>query len=204
MKDYDSIIHFTISSDMSSCYQNACAAAELTGKVYVVDSRSLSTGIAHLALDAAEMARAGMEASQIKAELDRRKEKLDVSFVLSTLEYLSKGGRCSAVAAFGANLLKIRPCIEVKNGRMGVGKNYRGNFDKCLAQYVQDKLAEAGTPDTRRIFITDSGAEDETWTAVRNELLKYAPFEEIIHTRAGCTISSHCGPGCLGILFYRK
>ncbi len=204
LKDCDSVIHFTISSDMSSCYQNACVAAEMTGNVHVVDSRSLSTGIGHLVLDAAEMARAGMEASDIKAELDRRKEKLDVSFVLSTLDYLSKGGRCSAVAAFGANLLKIRPCIEVKDGRMGVGKKYRGNFEKCLAQYVQDKLAEAGTPDTRRIFITDSGVAEETWRAVRDELLKCAPFEEIIHTRAGCTISSHCGPGCLGILFYRR
>ncbi len=204
LREYDAIVHFTISSDMSSCYQNACVAAEATGNVYVVDSRSLSSGIGQLVLDAAEMAAAGTAAADIKAELDRRKERLDVSFVVSTLDYLSKGGRCSSVAAFGANLLRIRPCIEVRDGKMGVGKKYRGNFDKCLVQYVQDKLAEAETADTRRIFVTDSGVPEETYRVVRETILKCAPFKEIIHTRAGCTISNHCGPGCLGILFYRK
>jgi DegV family protein with EDD domain len=204
LKEYEAIVHFTISSDMSSCYQNACLAAEVTGNVYVIDSRNLSTGIGHLVMDAAEMAAKGISAADIKAELDRKKEKLDVSFVLSTLDYLSKGGRCSAVAAFGANLLKIRPCIEVRDGKMGVGKKYRGVFEKCLVQYVQDKLADVNSVDTKRIFITDSGVEEEIWQLVRETLLKIAPFEEIIHTRAGCTVSSHCGPGCLGILFYRK
>ncbi len=204
LKEYDAIIHFTISSDMSSCYQNACIAAEGLKNVYIIDSMNLSTGIGHLVLNAAELAAEGRSAEEIYNILLKKREKLDVSFVLSTLEYLSKGGRCSAVAAFGANLLKIRPCIEVKNGKMGVGKKYRGNFDKCLLQYIQDKLEDPASLDTKRIFVTDSGVEEETWLAVRSAILDIAPFEEIIHTRAGCTVSNHCGPGTLGILFYRK
>ena len=204
LREYDAIIHFTISSDMSSCYQNACIAAESFKNVFVIDSLNLSTGIGHLVLNAAELAAEEMPAEEIYKLLIKKREKLDVSFVLSTLEYLSKGGRCSSVAAFGANLLKIRPCIEVKNGKMGVGKKYRGNFEKCLMQYIQDKLEDPATLDTKRIFVTDSGVTEETWLAVKAAILDIAPFDEIIHTRAGCTVSNHCGPGTLGILFFRK
>lgn len=204
LKDYDAIIHFTISSDMSSCYQNACIAAQNLSNVYVIDSLNLSTGIGHLVLDAAEHAGEGKQPEEIVRIIENKREKLDVSFVISTLEYLSKGGRCSAVAAFGANLLKIRPCIEVKNGKMGVGKKYRGSFEKCLTQYVQDKLENKDSLDLKRIFITDSGVPEEVRLAVREQVLSIAPFEEVIHTRAGCTVSNHCGPGTLGILFYRK
>ena len=200
----DAIVHFTISSAMSSCYQNACLAAEELGNVYVVDSENLSTGIGHLVLDACIMAREGMDAADIKEELDRRKKKLDVSFVLSTLEYLRRGGRCSTVAAMGANLLKLHPCIQVRNATMGVGKKYRGAIQSCLVSYVKDKLAEPDTVDPRRIFITDSGFDEETRALVEETVRACVPFEEIYHTRAGCTVSCHCGPGCLGILFYRK
>ena len=157
LREYDAVIHFTISSAMSACYQNACAAAAETGNVWVVDSRNLSTGIAHLVLDACEMAQAGMAPEDIHRELERRREKLDVSFVVDTLEYLRKGGRCTAVAAIGANLLKLHPCIYVKDGVMGVGKKYRGKLENCLTAYVKDRLASPDTVDTRRIFITDSG-----------------------------------------------
>jgi DegV family protein with EDD domain len=204
LKSCDAIVHFTISSEMSVCYQNACLAAQELGQVYVVDSRNLSTGIGHLVLDACELAQAGMDAADIQAELDRRKDKLDVSFVLSTLEYLRRGGRCTAVAALGANLLKLHPCIVVQNGTMGVGKKYRGNIQSCLVSYVKDRLANPETLDTRRIFITDSGFDDATRDLVERTVLECAPFQEIIRTRAGCTVSCHCGPGCLGILFYRK
>ena len=204
LQECDAIVHFTISSAMSGCYQNACLAAEEVGNVYVVDSENLSTGIGHLVLDACLMAEQGMDAADIKAELDERKKKLDVSFVLSTLEYLRRGGRCTTVAAMGANLLKLHPCIGVTNGKMGVGKKYRGNIQSCLVQYVKDKLAEPDTVDPRRIFITDSGFDEETRMLVEETVRACVPFEEVIHTRAGCTISCHCGPGCLGILFYRK
>ena len=204
LKDHDAVIHFTISSDMSSCYQNACIAAQEVGNVWVVDSRNLSTGIAHLVLDACDLAKSGMAPADIHSELERRREKLDVSFVVDTLDYLRKGGRCSAVAALGANLLKLHPCIYVKDGQMGVGKKYRGKLKDCLINYVKERLADADTVDTRRIFITDSGVDEAIRDEVEATLRSLLPFEEIIRTRAGCTVSSHCGPGTLGILFYRK
>ena len=201
---YDAVIHFTISSDMSACYQNACLAAQEVGNVWVLDSRNLSTGIAHLVLDACELAESGMDAAEIHRELGRRREKLDVSFVVDTLEYLRKGGRCSAAAAIGANLLKLHPCIFVKDGKMDVGKKYRGKMSACLTAYVKDRLADPDTVDCRRIFITDSGVDEALRQSVEQTVRSLAPFAEVIHTRAGCTISSHCGPGTLGILFYRK
>ena len=204
LKDYDAIVHFTISSEMSACYQNACIAAEELGNVYVVDSRNLSTGIAHLVLDACEMAQQGMDAADIHKALEAKREKLDVSFVVSTLEYLRKGGRCTAVAAIGANLLKLHPCIFVKDGAMGVGKKYRGKMADCLVSYVKDRLGDMSTVDTRRIFITDSGIDDEIRDLVEKTVREMGDFQEVIRTRAGCTVSCHCGPGTLGILFYRK
>ena len=204
LREYDAIVHFTISSEMSACYQNACLAAEELGNVFVVDSRNLSTGIGHLVLDAAELAAEGVPADEIRRILEERREKLDVSFVLSTLEYLRRGGRCTTVAALGANLLKLHPCIVVKDGTMGVGKKYRGNIQSCLVSYVRDKLSEPDTVDPRRVFITDSGFDEETRALVEKTVRECVPFEEVYHTRAGCTVSCHCGPGCLGILFYRR
>ena len=204
LAECDAIVHFTISAEMSSCYQNACLAAEELGNVYVVDSRNLSTGIALLVLDACDLAAAGVAAEEIKKTLDARKEKLDVSFLVSTLDYLRKGGRCTALAALGANLLKLHPCIYVKDGVMDVGRKYRGAMGRCLTTYVKDQLGDVSTVDTRRIFITDSGIDQEIRDAVEKTVRELAPFEEIIHTRAGCTVSCHCGPGTLGILFYRK
>ena len=205
LKDHDEIVHFTISSEMSACYQNAVAAGEdFPGKVFVIDARNLSTGIGHLVLDAALLAREGKSGAEIKAILDQRKDKLNVSFVIDTLEYLRKGGRCSSVAALGANLLKLKPCIEVKNGVMGVGKKYRGTLDKCLEAYVRERIEGHTDVDYRRIFITDSGVDDQEVERVAEMLRSYGPFEEILHTRAGSTISSHCGPKCLGILYYNK
>lgn len=201
---YDAIIHFTISSEMSSSFQNATLAGEQVGNVYVIDSRNLSTGIGHLVLDAAILAESGMDAAEIVKVLEEKKEKLDVSFVLDTLKYLSLGGRCSSLVALGANLLNIKPSIQVKNGKMGVGKKYRCSFDRALIRYVQDKLAEPETVDPSRIFITDSGVSEELKEAVERAVLSCVPFQEVHHTRAGCTISNHCGPNCLGILFYRK
>ncbi len=204
LREYDEIVHFTISSEMSACYQNACITAEELGNVYVVDSRNLSTGIGHLVLDACLLAEEGRDAASIKAELDERQKKLDVSFVLTTLEYLRRGGRCTAVAALGANMLKLHPCINVVDGRMGVGKKYRGNMQSCLVQYVKDKLADPDSVDPRRVFITDSGFDEQTRDLVEKTVRECVPFAEVYRTRAGCTVSCHCGPGCLGILFYRK
>lgn len=204
LKEYDAVIHFNISASMSACHQNAKLAAAEFENVYVVDSANLSAGQGHLVLDACLMAAQGMEASAIAEELDSRKTKVDASFVVDTLEYLRRGGRCTALAAMGANLLRLHPCISVKDGAMGVGKKYRGNMKACLVEYVKDKLAEPDTVDPRRVFITDSGVDEEIRQIVEETVLSIVPFEEVIHSRAGCTVSCHCGPGTLGILFFRK
>ena len=127
-----------------------------------------------------------------------------MSFVLETLEYLSRGGRCSSLAAFGANLMQIRPCIEVRAGKMGVGRKYRGQLTRCMLKYIRERLADVDTLDLKRIFYTDSGLDEETYRQIEETIRECAPFAEIIHGDAGCTISNHCGPHCMGILFYRK
>lgn len=204
-RNYDAVIHFHISGEMSACYQNALIAAKEVGGIYPIDSRNLSTGIGHLVLDSAILAREGKEPHEICDIINAKKEKLEVSFVLDTLEYLRKGGRCSSVAALGANLLSLHPCIEVKDGKMGVGKKYRGTIEKCIAKYIEDRLKDRDDVDYSRIFITRSyGFSQEALDSMKKLVAELGPFEEILETEAGCTISSHCGPKCLGILFYRK
>ncbi len=205
LEDCDALIHFHISSSMSSCYQNACIAAEEVENVYPIDSANLSTGIGHLIIDAWEMAEQGMAAEEIVAEINARRGKVEASFVVDNVSYLHKGGRCSAVAALGANLLGLKPCIEVTDGAMGVSKKYRGKIGKCLIQYVRDRLEGREDINLKRIFITNSGEfTEEELKAVEDEVRKYQSFEEILFSRAGCTVSNHCGPKTLGILFERK
>ncbi len=206
LKEADEVIHFTISSDMSACYQNCVLAAEeFGGRVHPVDSRNLSTGIGLLVLEAAEMAAAGKTSEEICAVVEEKKSRLNVSFVINTLKYLHKGGRCSTIAALGANLLSLRPCIEVKEGKMGVGKKYRGDYKKCLVNYIKDKLSGKDDVETGRIFITHSeGITEEEFEAVKAQVEALQPFAEILRTTAGCTISNHCGPGTLGILYFNK
>lgn len=204
-EEYDAVIHFTISSDMSGCYQNACIAAKEVGGVYPVDARNLSTGIGHLVLDAALLAAEGtMTAAEIAAYLEQKREKLDVSFVLDTLEYMRSGGRCSSVTLLSANLLSIKPCIEVKNGVMGVGKKYRGKLMRCYVQYIEDRLKGRDDIDCGRIFITDSGLDEETRDELEAVVRACQPFERVYRTQAGCTVSNHCGPRCMWILYYHK
>ena len=204
LESSDAVVHFHISGDMSACYQNACIAAAEVGNVYPVDARNLSTGIGLLVLEAAELARAGqLTAQEIQERMNQRRELLDVSFVVEQLGYLRKGGRCSSVAALGANMLSLRPCIQVKDGKMGVGKKYRGAYQKCLLQYVKERLEGRDDIDPHRIFITESGGfTPEEVAEVEAAVRGYQPFEEVLHTRAGCTVSSHCGPRTLGILYF--
>ena len=198
------IIHINISSELSSSHQNACLAAEGLGNVYVVDSRNLSSGSGHLVLLAAAMAESGMEAKDIVDALNEKKEKLDVSFVLQTLEYLHKGGRCSSIAAFGANALKLHPEIQVVDGKMQVGKKYRGDMEKSILAYIHGRLDGRDDLDTERIFVTHSGVPSEILEKVIELVRQLQPFEEVLVTEAGCTIASHCGPACLGVLFFTK
>ena len=201
---HEAVIHITISSDFSSCYQNACVAAEGFSNVYVVDSRNLSTGHGLVVLEAALAAQRGEQPEAIVAHLNEVAGQVEASFVVDKLDYLVKGGRCSSAAALGANLLKLKPCIEVVDGRMKVGKKYRGNYDKVLLQYVRERLDVRDDLALDRIFVTHTPCRPETVEAVKAEIQTYAPFSEIIETTAGCTISSHCGPNTLGILFLRS
>ena len=130
---------------------------------------------------------------------------LDVSFLVERLDYLRKGGRCSGIVALGANVLSLRPCIQVKDGQMQVGKKYRGSYLKCLLQYVEERLGGRNDINTRRIFITNSGGfTDEELAQVEAAVRSYQSFDEVLHTQAGCTVSSHCGPRTLGILYFHK
>ena len=203
-KDGSAVVHFTISSSMSSTYNNACAAATSFEGVYVVDARNLSTGSGLLVLAAAEMAQKGMEAQEIAEKVSDLADHVDASFVVDDLKYLAKGGRCSAVAAFGANLLQLKPCISVKNGAMGVTKKYRGKFGKVLLSYVAERLENAEDICLDRVFVTHAGCDPEIVESVVQEVKKALPFQEVLVTRAGCTVSSHCGANTLGVLFIRK
>ena len=199
------VICFTISSNFSISNSNARMAAEDFEDVYVVDSANLSTGIGLQIIRAAEWASEGVDAAEIFARLESMKTKVEASFVLNTLEFLWKGGRCSGVAALGANVLQLKPCIEVVDGKMAVGKKYRGNLKSCIENYVRNRLENRTDIDTSRIFITHSGMDDpKIIDAVQAAVQKYQSFDEILITRANCTVSTHCGPNTLGILFVRK
>ncbi len=197
----DFVIQVCISSDFSSCYQNACLAAADYPNVYVVDSRNLSTGHGLVVLEAVRLAESGMPPEEIVAQLNEVTARVRASFILDRLDYMKKGGRCSSVAVLGANLLRLRPCIAVTDGKMGVEKKFRGSFEKCVRDYVTDRLAGRTDLDLRRVFITHSGVDDEIVRIARETIRSLQPFEEICVTRAGCTVSSHCGPGTIGVLF---
>lgn len=204
VREGKTVIHINLSSNLSASHQNAVLAAEELGNVYVVDSRNLSTGSGHLVIEAAEMAAQGMEAEAIVAQLNKMKERVDASFVLQTLEYLQKGGRCSSVAALGARALQLRPEIRVADGGMGVGKKYRGSMEKSVLDYIRGRLEGRDDIDTRRIFVTHSPMDQAVVDKAIALVRELHPFEEVIETCAGCTICSHCGPNCLGVLFFKK
>lgn len=203
-KDYDAVIHINLGDQFSSSHQNAKIAAGEFHNVYAFNSENLSTGTGHLVLEAAKMAEKGFSAREIIEELQSLVKKIESSFVIDTLDYLHKGGRCSSLAALGASLLNIKPNIEVLNGKMEVGKKYRGKIEKAINKYVADRLEGRTDIVTDRIFITHSGVSDEIIENVRVTIQNYQSFDEIVVTRASCTISCHCGPNTLGILFKRK
>ena len=202
--EYDGVLHVNISSDFSSSYQNACLAAQSFDNVAVVDSRNLSTGQGLVVLKACELAKACTSLQSLKEELDAFASRVEASFVVDKLDYLVKGGRCSSAAAMGANLLNLKPCIEVKDGRMIVGKKYRGNFAKCLTSYIHDRLNGREDLDEGILFVTHTDISQQTHDVVMEAVRSHGKFEHNYETTAGCTISCHCGPGTLGILFVRK
>lgn len=202
--DGSSLIFFSLSGEMSSTYHNAVLAAEDFENIYVVDTRNLSTGGGLVVLSACEMAEQGMEASEIAERCRELTARVDASFIIDNLEFLYKGGRCSALAAFGANLLQLKPCIMVRDGKMGVGKKYRGKFMQVLEKYISDMVGDASDIEIDKIFVTHAGCDAEIVDKCVAQVKSIAPFENVYITRAGCTISSHCGRNTLGVLFIRK
>lgn len=197
------IVHINISSAISTSYQNCCEAAEKTGHIYPIDSKNLSTGTGLLVLEAVRLVREGCTAKECETKLNELVSHVHASFILDRLDFMRAGGRCSTVAMLGANLLSLKPCIEVNpvNGKMSVGKKYRGSLEKVLPQYVSDKINACPHIRNGRIFITHSGISAGREQLVYNHLKETGRFSEIIVTRASCTISSHCGPNTLGVLF---
>lgn len=194
-QDGSSVVHISFSSALSATHQNARLAAEDFDNVYIVDSKSLSTGIALLAIKAAQLAQDGLDAKTIAHEMEYKREKVVTTFILDKLEFLYKGGRCSGVAMLGANVLGIKPSIVMVDGKLQVSKKYRGKLENCQMQYVRDLLEQyAGRIDTDRAFLSrTAGVSDEQMKALQKEIHKTLKFKEYIVSTVGCTITSHCG-----------
>ena len=170
----------------------------------VVDSMNLSTGQGPVVVHACKLAETCESQEQLHADVQAYAPRVEASFLLDQLQYMVKGGRCSATAALGANLLNLKPCIEVKDGKMGVVKKYRGNYAKCLANYAKDRLEGREDLVGDLLFITHTPVSDPCMEAVRSAVATYGKFDEVLESEAGCTVSCHCGPGTLGVLFVRK
>ncbi len=203
----DDIVIFTISASMSAAFNNCKLAAEELGisdKVHIIDSENLSTGIGLLVLQAAEMAAEGKNAAEIEKYIFSIRSKVRASFVVDTLTYLYRGGRCTGLAALLGTALKLHPRIAVVNGAMRPEKKYRGNASKYVMDYVTDMDEAIKNAEPQRVFITHSGCDESIVDMVRQHLNSMNVFDQIIETRAGSVISSHCGPGTLGVLFISK
>ncbi|MBR0514737.1 MAG: DegV family protein [Clostridia bacterium] len=204
LKTYDQVVHICISSEFSTCYSDACEASAKMDNVFIVDSRNLSTGSGLLVLEGAEMAAKGMDGKEIAETLKARTGLVDASFVVRTVEYLRRGGRCSGMEALGAKMLHIRPSIIVADGKMHPGEKYRGRYEHYLKHYIEDTLANDSTIDFNRVFITHSPSEEGLVSFAIDKVKSYGLFREVLETMAGCTVCCHCGPDTLGILFMRK
>lgn len=202
--EYDAVIHLAMSSDLSASCQNAKIAAQNFDNVYVIDSQNLTTGHGFMVLKAAQMASEGESVENIIDAVEKMKPKIEASFLVDTLEYLAKGGRCSSIAALGANLLHLKPCIDVSDGKMSVSKKYKGNMEKCLHEYVLQRLSGCDDLDTNRIFVTYPNYIKENVDTVIEAIKSCADFDNITQTVASGTVASHCGPGTLGIIFMHK
>ena len=201
LKEYDAVIHFALSSGISSACNNAISAASNMKNVYVVDSKSLSTGIALEAIYASTLAKEGLSPEEIVKKVEERIPYNQTSFVLATVDYLHKGGRCSGLAKLGAMLFRIRPQILMIDGKMNPGKKYMGKQLGCVESYAKDTLDQFNNPDKSLVFVTHSMATPEMVEICKKECEKRG-FKRIIETTAGATISSHCGPKCIGILYF--
>lgn len=201
---YDAVIHINLGSGFSVCHVNAKSAADVFNNVYVIDSKNLSSGQGHIVIEATKMAASGEDAETICQNITDVIGRVETSFLIDRLDYIFKGGRCSLATALGANILHLRTCVEISGGIMQVTKKYRGTFERCVETYVKDKLEGRDDLGLDRIFITHPAASQKAVDNARAAIRQYADFNEIIETKAGCTISCHCGPNTLGILFVRR
>ena len=200
----DDIVIFSISKDMSSTnnvFRLATEELEAEDRISVIDSANLSTGIGLMVIEAAIMAQAGKSKDEITAVIEELKPRVRASFVVDTLEYLHRGGRCSGLAALAGGMLKLHPKIVVKDGAMGADKKYRGKLDAVILKYAKEMEADLLTAKKDRVFITHSGCDDEVVASVKEYLESLGYFDEILTTVAGGVVSSHCGPGTLGVLY---
>ncbi len=204
LEGYDALVHISIGSGFSVTHHNACIVAENMPNVRVIDSRNLSTGQGQVVLEACRLAKTATDLDELKAALDEFAGRVDMSFLLDRLDYMVKGGRCSLVSALGANILKLKPCIEVVDNKMIVGKKYRGNYAKCMERYVLDRLENQEDILPERIFIVNTPVSQEVHETVRRTVRECMSFETTYETTAGCTISCHCGEGTLGICYVHK
>ena len=198
---HEAVICVTVSAEMSSCYQNACLAASAFSNVFVVDSRNLSSAQGLIALDAARLAEHGLSGQEIAAILNQETARIQSSFLLERLDYMKKGGRCSAVAALGANLMHLRPCIEVHDGRMGVSKKYRGSFEHCMVQYTKELLGRSSNARGDIAIVVHPAADPAAVDATIRTLREDGRFEAVYEARTGCTVACHCGPNTIGVMF---
>ncbi len=198
---YDAVIHFNISGEMSASYNSATTAASRLKNVYTVDSRSLSTGTGLLVLDACDMAACGMKAKDIVDRANGRKKSVKASFIINSLEFLFKGGRCSSLAYFGANILHINPSILVTDGKMDTWKKSQGRYKRCVDKYVGVVRETFNCPDKKRCFVTHTKMDDDIAQSVVETVKSWGIFDEVLETTAGCTVTSHCGANTIGVLF---
>lgn len=201
---YDAVVHINLSAEISCSHQNALLAAADFPNVHVIDSRNLSTGQGYVVLEACRRAKECEDVTVLCDALRALTKRVESSFLLDHLDYLAKGGRCSSLMALGANLLKLRPCIEVKDGKMQVGKKYRGKQEKCLSEYVQDRLDGRQDIDWSVLFFTHTPLSPTAMTAAQTAVEEFGRYKTVYTAMAGCTISCHCGPGTFGLMFLRK
>ena len=200
----DAIVHFAISAEFSSCHANARLAAEGL-PVYCVDSRNLSSGIGLLVAEAVDLVEGGCgDPEAVVKHCEGLIDKVDCSFILNRLDYLHKGGRCSMVAMLGANMLHLKPCIEVVDGRMIVGRKFRGSLDRCVRQYVEDRLHDPEALSAKRCAIVHTNLSPDQIAIIRTIVESNKHFDEIMEVRAGSTICSHCGENTMGLILMRK
>lgn len=197
----EGLIHICISSKVSSSYNNAVEASKNCKNVYVIDSLSLSSGMGLQVMFACKLRDAGVPIQEAVEIINNRRDKVSISFVVDTLKFLHKGGRCSALALLGSNILGIKPSIKVDNGKMMVGNKYMGKIHKCLEKYILDTLKDSNI-DSELCFITYSSATPEMIDTTKKGLEANAKFKKVVETTAGCTVTTHCGPNTLGIIFY--